>query len=446
MMRYCFAILLSLLTVNSFGQSEFENFPEIGKKLPEFALTHVENFNKAVINSTDLRDRFYLLDFFGLGCTSCFASFPKLNELQKKFDKDLQMVLIGSDYGNIRDVYNKYKVKLNLVFPVSYETTVFEHLVPFGGVPHVIWVDKNGIVKAITSSNDVTEENIKAFIAGNNFAYTDYSYKERKKLQSVFDPTKPFLINGNGGSDTEFIFRSTIAKWNPSVPQYSLSGFSDVLEDVTEIINGKIGYQVLGEELPALYKLAFTGKRGWTPSDPLYTTFYSKLLLETKNTAIFNPDYSKGENVYSISLIVPKEKATTGFLMKFLQRELCNYFGFEAAVESRVLPCWKIIASKEAKARLATKGGKPNYTGSAAGFTLTNLPSNRLANLLWSMHQLDLPFVDATGIAGNIDITINAMLDSMEDIKKEYNKNGLDIVKGEKEYKVIVIRDAIKKE
>jgi hypothetical protein len=110
-------------------------------------------------------------------------------------------------------------------------------------------------------------------------------------------------------------------------------------------------------------------------------------------------------------------------------------------IQTRILPCWKLVATKTARERLSTKGELQQYNGDHAGFTLTNAPVKRLLKIIWGYHQLEPPFIDETGITGNIDITMDALMTNLDDIRNCLQKNGLSLVRSTMKMKVIVIRD-----
>ncbi len=54
----------------------------------------------------------------------------------------------------------------------------------------------------------------------------------------------------------------------------------------------------------------------------------------------------------------------------------------------------------------------------------------------------EIPFVDDTGMKGNVDFTFEADMTNMEDIRVQLRKQGFDLVEGESLLDCIVIRDA----
>ena len=129
--------------------------------------------------------------------------------------------------------------------------------------------------------------------------------------------------------------------------------------------------------------------------------------------------------------------------MEVLQRELHNWFNYEIKLEIRKMPYWKLIASEKAKINLPTKVHKSFYQGIPhVGFKAKNYPLKNLIVQLWANNQGEPPFIDETGIKGNIDISLDCVLTNLDDVKKALGKYGLNLIKGEKDMKVIVIRDS----
>ena len=57
------------------------------------------------------------------------------------------------------------------------------------------------------------------------------------------------------------------------------------------------------------------------------------------------------------------------------------------------------------------------------------------------IENASIPIVDETGIGYNIDLTLEFIPFDFDSVKRALEKKGLDIVQGEKEMDVLVIRD-----
>ncbi len=61
------------------------------------------------------------------------------------------------------------------------------------------------------------------------------------------------------------------------------------------------------------------------------------------------------------------------------------------------------------------------------------------------LNDWKIPFFDETGIAGNIDITVDALMTDRHQVIQALRSNGLDLILGKKDLHVIVIKENIDK-
>lgn len=427
----------------SFAQPlETKGYPEIGKPLPDFALHHIQYDKRENATLKDFKGKWLVIDFFSVGCTACFESFPKINQMKKDLEGKVEIILVGSGDKYTPPAYEKASHRQNLKLPVAYDSgTVLFKQYGIKSVPYVIVADNNGIVRAITDR--IHKEDLELFLNGND--------PKLRKIMNVaqfeenmkrYDYKKPLLINGNGGVDTVFLFRSILAPYN---------GIHYINQDFVSVRYFGNRVQLVGLPIQKLYDYAYGDTTFRSPDDRgnSYGEYWRTPLLEIKDsTKIMHRSASEGtddfgENLYNYSLIVPRDKASGRYLQSAMQNDLKNYFGYDVVVETRLMPCWKLIATDKARKELITKGisKEPKEYPYHGGFSLINRPVRVLIHEIWSYHQLEPPFIDETGITSNIDLEVDAILTDLKDFRNSLRKNGLDLVKGKKEMKVIVIRD-----
>ncbi len=81
-------------------------------------------------------------------------------------------------------------------------------------------------------------------------------------------------------------------------------------------------------------------------------------------------------------------------------------------------------------------------SGGAAGFTMKNITVDQLLGLVMNyIGKGQPPFFNKTNILAHIDIEMNADMTIWQTVIKELQKNGLDLVKGTKQMKVVVVKD-----
>lgn len=415
-------------------------FPEIGKPCPDFILRNFEDYPKKQASLKDFLGKWLIIDFWSKNCSSCMERFPEMNVLEKKFNDKVQIILVGLEdkEGVIRPMYAKFRKREHLNIPVAFDSLAYRRF-DISSVPHYIILDDKGIVRAFT--NLIQEKDIRDFLDGKQPVLNETYTRTHEAINTLkfFNRDIPYLIKDNGGTDSDFTYRAVFSKWSKN------AGFlnSNISRELQQTPN-RIDF--INTDLVRLYLLAYIDNAGRiAPTDPEYGKLYPLPLLETKDSLFFK--FSKvHENDYCFSLTMPPIHNQQKNLEQFksaMQRELKNYFGYETKMEIRNMPYLRlVVTSEKSQQKLMTKGGAPAITGmNWANISYINQPVSKLIDAFAYMNPYGLAFIDETGIKANIDIKIDAIFTDLNDIKRALRENGLDLVKSEREMKVLVIRD-----
>ena len=112
----------------------------------------------------DVKGKFMLIDFWGLSCAPCRKAIPELNEYSKKFKKDLVVIGIASC---TEEKMNAANLSIEYYNAIDTEKTMQKKL-EVTGVPHIIIVDPEGIVRwegfPYLQGEELTEEVIENLI------------------------------------------------------------------------------------------------------------------------------------------------------------------------------------------------------------------------------------------------------------------------------------------
>lgn len=438
--------LVSVMPTVSFAGALWQDSvkPEVGKPCPEFTLTYVKHYTKREVTLTTFKGQWLFLDFWFTGCTSCIQSLPKINKLQNEFKGKVQFLMVGMNdhkYNrNIESVFEKLRKKQGLNLAVAYDSTLGPRWQIYS-MPHIVVIDPKGIVRYITSGNDLTMEKISDLLEGKPVTLSD---KEIKRPD--FDDN---LVNKSQDKfpREKIVCQSLLTRWNGEAQNggYAVGSFATF--PVTEL---QKGFQFAMVNLHWLYNTAYLGQYYFKfLGDSLYGKVYHFPVLELKDSSLFEYSYGVelGKGLYSYSLLVPPERMTKEGIMKYMQQDLERTFGFNASVEERDMPVWALVAKPDAGKKIKTKGGQSynsaSVESSVAGFTVRNTPvKDFFMSLVFYLAETERhPFINSTGIEGNIDLTIDADLTNIHDVKRELQKNGLDLVLSTKRMKVLVIRD-----
>jgi hypothetical protein len=410
---------------------------QIGKCIPEITFDNVINLSPRKFSTKSVDEKPIIMYFFSTACRASFQHFPEMHQMYSAHKQNFNLILIGIDLeDNVRGIYEKYSQKYDLNLPVTFDKTVYKQY-HINSVPHVIWIDKNGTVQAIT--NVVDQGYLKQFIEGKEFDFISYSPEGNAKLRD-FNPDEPFLLNGNGGEAQDFVQRSLLSEWKIGMP-------IDMpwAESNKSPLEGLKFLQVIGRELADLYRIAHFGKTyAWHPGDSAYGNYHYSLILEIEDKFKFESDYNLGKNLFCYSQILPPEKRNPAQMMEVMQRDLKNFLGYDVVVETRMMRYLSMVATDKARMKLINRGKSDVSSSSLTHVDFTNKSITSLISFLsYNLNLVlnDLPLIDEMGIHGNIDIAFSAIMTDLMDVKRALQKQGLDIVQKERPMKVIVIRD-----
>lgn len=418
--------------------------PEVGKPMPDFALQHVTHWRLPTASLQDFRGKWLVLDFWAAFCLPCMKSFPKINSLQEQFKDRIQFVLVGkygkyagSDLQETKEMYEKLRERwgLNLVAAYDEDGALSSQQLGIWSVPFYIYIDDEGIVRAMGQGENLTEERLQSLLDQGDLP----ADPSPRGLHSEFDPSELILVDGNGGENSNFLLRSVLAP--SSSPPYAARMEAQQLD-------GKSTFQVAGVGLSMLYRYAYAGQPviGGI-DDPLYGEMYPELVLEIDDPSPFMVDgeSTEGRFAYSVS-VGGGEEMDKRQLMEKMQSDLKIYFGYDVEIEARPIPYWALVTlTEQSQNNLRSSGGDSAYpVATYAGFTLENAPVQMLLSIIHSYHgHKGLPFVDETGIDHNVDVTVDALMPEFDEVREALRAVGLDLVKKKRSMSAIVIRDPV---
>jgi thiol-disulfide isomerase/thioredoxin len=435
--------MLSIKLCITQAQTETKiEYPTVGKKCPDIVLKNIKYFSKKKASLSEFSGKWLVLDFWNKHCAACVASFPRTNALQKQFAGKVQFMLVGiqDPEKQIEKKYELYRERENLEMPCSFDSVLARQWGIEAG-PYIIVIDNHGVVQGITAG--LYRDQIQTFLAGGKPDLAPvYSIDPNDTVDQrvSFDASQAFLINGNGGPDSSFLFRSILARFNFFKQQQFLPmSIGDSRHSSR--------FQVLGVPLYMLYNYAYFGVPfpGGTIGDSTRGRYQDFPILEIRDSSIFQSSTGDNKNLFSYSLILPPQDTTSESLQQAMQRDLQNYFGYEASVEIRKCDCWEIMTTNKAKEKLKSKGfGKELIQLTKYGYKARNYPFDDFLNNLCLKFQHEIIF-DSSGIVGNIDFTLeDAKWINIEDARKSLASTGIELVHTKREMKVVVIRSVIK--
>ncbi|MFB6453786.1 TlpA family protein disulfide reductase [Chitinophaga sp. Hz27] len=145
----------------------------IGDTIPDILFEQVINYKTTSAHLSDFKGRLVILDFWATWCSSCIRKFPISDSLQQAYNNSIQILLINSIVGTgdsmrkvtaFVDKWNSNHVA-PLQLPIVVSDVVSRQLFPHTYLPHLVWIGVDQTVKAITSSTELTKENIERMLS-----------------------------------------------------------------------------------------------------------------------------------------------------------------------------------------------------------------------------------------------------------------------------------------
>jgi thiol-disulfide isomerase/thioredoxin len=365
-----------------------------------------------------------ILDFFSSYCIVCFRMIPKMDSLQAKYKNDVKVILVGKEDGTIRTIYHRFSERFKIKLSVAFDSTIFSKL-KIDVVPTYVWIDENGIVKAITGVEEMTDENIRLFINNKNIV------RNQDEQLYEFNPNQLLFVNGNGGKERNIQYRSLLTEWTQSLPFYIPPG----LKTNTETDK----FQAIGVTFSDLYRYAYFGIANWDIQHPYYGKLFPTPLVRNSNGKTSIP--LESERRFCYSLYKSNSRLSDSFVGNHLRKELEFYFGYKAQTINCAVPCWKLTITDQ-KLLPPSSRYKTEIKKDAVGFTALNQPISKILQIIYRYNPLEVPIIDCTGIKYNIDMSIVASMEDMYDIAKSLAPFGLKLEKGEVQMQAIILEES----
>jgi hypothetical protein len=132
-------------------------------------------------------------------------------------------------------------------------------------------------------------------------------------------------------------------------------------------------------------------------------------------------------------------------LFKFVQADLDKYFPYSARVEKRKRRCLVIVKCPSSAVTIvaSARNGKPGIIrGKAGAVTINNIPFYPgVVNLLApGFNDLAMPIIDGTNLTDKVHMQFTNIYD-LDEVKKDLQRYGFDIIEQEKEIDCLIIRD-----
>lgn len=412
-----------LLPILSGAQSPPIKPLAIGDSVPDISPGAILNYTKPAAQLSDFKNELVILDFWSTWCVPCIKALPVFGELQSRFGNRLQFVLATSQEAEKIQPFLRLK---NIVLPCFVDDKELSQYFPHNSVPHEVWI-KDGKVAAITYAESVTAENIQKVLDGEEVSLVE------KKANFDYNINQPLLTGDNGGHGNDLVYHSVITGY--------LDGISGGGGVKTDSLN-RFKIRAINASVARLYATA-------AQQSDISFTLANRLLIEaTEKEKLLpqeSPDYTPGIRQYfcCYELIVPAadKKNAGAYMMQDLNRYFGAVYHIRASIEEKKMLCW-VLRKEDDKAMLNAKNGTAKITESDGYELFENQP---FQSLFYAMAYINMyqphPFVDKTGITGNVDMALPLNLKDVPALSSYLTKYHLKLSLEQSEITMLVIKN-----
>lgn len=393
----------------------------IGDTVPDITLNHLINYKTPTARLSDFKGRLLVLDFWATWCTACINTFPHNYELQQHYGDKIQILNVGFQPENkIKPFLADLEKRKGRQYHITTVTddTILKQLFPHTFIPHLVWIDTNRIVRAITAADKLSLRNINKILDGKT---ADFQQKKDMSLNkpSFLPPVildSPFnmehysiLVKGSiydGAGVGQYYFTQGKNTYGCNYTNYSL-------ENICYLLGNKIWHDKNEDNF-------FNRKR---------------YIIKIKDTGLLQQFKN---DIWQYSFFIPQNRADS-FFFKALA-EIDRYTGYIVQQEKRTMTCL-VLAKDGGPAKFATRGGK-------AKDNLFQLDSCRISNLPISIfiHEIDdatgitnLPVIDETGYHGNVDIALHKPY-TVISIAGQLHSYGLTLIPAQRAIEILTVK------
>lgn len=375
-------VFLLFAATTSFGQIK------TGEKVPRYIFKEVLNGDKKPFDVSN-QGKPLILEFWATWCAPCIPAMKELEQYQRKFGDQLEILTISSDkLSNL----SRYIANTKTSLKIAYDTNHVE-VFNYRTVPHTILIDKNGFVKAIIMPEQLTEKIVADFIAG----------KEIDQLVKADKPTNLDLFKE---------FKNQFYQYKLTSENKNLSFKNEIKRNennkpISLEFNNVSIYRLLTD----IYELT-TAARLDVNFDNISKNKYCFLLEQSA-------DYNK--NILDLAKEILNENSS--FKARLVEKTIDSLYTVQV-IDRTKLP------TKSVNEKLSIESLGPIFKGSK----ITS------SQLIWYLeNQTYLPVKDKTGIDYTFDIELNWSYENPKTLNEELKKYGLNLKKSSIPEKIVLL-------
>lgn len=172
--------ILLLLLLFSFQATTYGQVKplKIGDQVPDLKLSVYQDAQFKDVHLSDYKGKLLIIDFWATWCGSCISKLAEDEAIQESLPDQVVFLLVNSlDTGDSELKATNFLKKwqqehdVQITSPLVFEDNILNQYFKRTALPHYVWIDASGRVRAITRKEYITEANIKNALDHNEYNY-----------------------------------------------------------------------------------------------------------------------------------------------------------------------------------------------------------------------------------------------------------------------------------
>ncbi|WP_199141628.1 TlpA family protein disulfide reductase [Pedobacter sp. ASV12] len=390
---------------------------QVGQALPVLSLDSVINFPTKTLSTSSFRGKLLIIDFWATWCGPCIGMFPKMERLQQQFDGQVQFLAVTyQKSAEVKAFLQQRKTKHGAIPLVSNEKQL-HRLFPHVYLPHYVWIDENGVVRAITDHEAIDAQHIRQMLAKQDQGF-EMKHDTRLELNS-----QNLFLNQNAP-----VFEQGLKGY---------SYFSGFIEGLSA------GYAIYPNDTAKGKRLTATNLSLMNLFSIAYRDYgnfgYKNMVFMLKDSSQLSigiaktklKDWAK-KHTYCFEVVVAPEQSETRPFYEHIRRFLAIYLPqYQTSISYRQQACLALVRTSRATKFEARANSDSFLKVDGQSLQIQNQHFMQLIRPLatYYLQNIDLPLIDETGYAGPIKLSLQADMGNLDSINKALKAYDLALVK-----------------